>query len=153
MTKSIKLKNNMYLDTKGIIHNKRELNTVIDNVNSSIIDKTSNALAVTARTDEITLINFDITEPGKYLIFSKVPVNYYGAEGRELFLYLKLNNIIEDIAGGVLNNYIWTHYETLFAICNVPANSNIKLTVKNNGAGKQFAIGGFSLRCMKLKGE
>ena len=82
MTKSIKLKNNMYLDTKGIIHNKRELNTVIDNVNSSIIDKTSNALAVTTRTDEITLINFDITEPGKYLIFSKVPVNYYGAEGR-----------------------------------------------------------------------
>lgn len=153
MAKSIKLKNNMYLDSKGITHKKRGLNTLIDNINSSIIYKTSNALEVTTRTDEITLINFDIAEPGKYLIFSKVPVNYYGAEGRELFLYLKLNNIIEDIAGGVLNKYAWTHYETLFAICNVQANSNIKLTVKNGGEGKQFAIGWFSLRYMKLKDE
>lgn len=153
MAKSIKFKKNIYLDSKGITHNKKGLNTVVDNINSNIIYKTSNALDVTTRTDEITLINFDIIEPGKYLIYSKVPVNYYGAEGRELFIYLKLNDRIEDIAGGVLNTYIWTHYEILFAICNVTANSTVKITVKNNGTGKQFAIGDFSLRYMKLKDE
>lgn len=149
MSKSYKLKENNYIDSSGIIHNRKNLKNVLNSINSTIIYKPREELGLSDKAGETILLDFNIAEPGRYLFFSKIPLNYYGQEGRELYLYLRRNGIGEDVAGGVFNTYAWTHYEILFAICDVTANSKIEVVVANNG-GKKFHIGWFSLKYMKL---
>ena len=145
MSKAIKYSN--YIDSSGVVHNKRKLSNILNYpINSFSAPAIS---AITGVTSEKTILNNTITETGVYIIWANIPLNYYGQSGRELYLRLKINDIERWYSFGVCNTYIYTLFTQLFTVQNIPANSNIKITVQDP-SGKTYAVNSFTLYYMKL---
>lgn len=122
----------------------------IDNINSGLQVIPTFALPVTSTTEEQALLNTTISEAGTYLFVVNVPMNYYGESGRELFLYLKINNKLVATHQAVISD-AYTITQNITEIKNIPANSAINITVRNTVAGKNFAAGNGQLQYIKLK--
>lgn len=145
MAKAIKYSN--YIDSSGVVHNKRKLSNILSYpINSFSATAIS---ATTGVTSEKTILNNTITETGVYIIWANIPLNYYGQSGRELYLRLKINDIERWYSFGVCNTYIFTLFTQLFTVQNISANSNIKITVQDP-SGKTYAVNSFTLYYMKL---
>lgn len=147
MSKSVKLENDIYLDSGSIVNNKESLKDIL---NSGIISFTSTKLDVTTSTEEITLLSGTVKQTGTYLIVANIPTNYYGVSGRELVVKLKINDGVVWYTSNVLNTYIWTCNVALCYIFNVPANSNIKITIRDV-SGKSYAVPQFTLDMIRIK--
>lgn len=147
MSKSVKLENDIYLDSGSIVNNKENLTDIL---NSEILSFTSTNLAVTTSTEEITLISGTIKSAGTYLIVANIPTNYYGADGRELVVKLKINDKTVWYTANVLNSYAWTCNATLCHIAKVSINSSIKITI-SDVSGKSYAVPQFSMEMIRIK--
>lgn len=147
MSKSVKLENDIYLDSGSIVNNKENLKDIL---NSGILSFSSTKLDETTSTEEITLVSGTVEKAGTYLIVANIPTNYYGVTGRELVVKLKINNKDVWYIANVLNLYIWTCNTALCYIANVPANSNIKITIKDV-SGKSYAVPQFTLDMIRIK--
>ena len=130
---------------------KIAIQTDLDSINGEIASITVPALAVCTDITEHVLKSFTITETGRYMFLADVPLNYYGAIGRNLYLKLKINSIEKYIGGGVINAEIYTLYTKLLAVADVPANASVEISLKNDTDGKQFACRDFTLNYFKLK--
>ena len=64
---------------------------------------------------------------------------------------LKVNNSEKFVGGGIINASAFTLYTKLLAVVDVPANATVSVTVKNDAADKQFAVGAFAIQYFKLK--
>lgn len=140
------------LDISGTLkENGKKVITDLDNINTEITSVTVPALAVKTDTTEHVLKSFTIETAGRYMFLADVPLNYYGATGRTLYLNLKVNNTEKFVGGGVINTNAYTLYTKLLTVADVPANGTIEITLKNDIDGKQFACLGFNLQYFKLK--
>lgn len=62
MAKSIKLKNNNYIDSTGIVHNRNKLNNILDNISTNINNISND---ITSLSNNITTL-FNTTEVKDY---------------------------------------------------------------------------------------
>ena len=137
-----------YVDING---DKAITEKQFNNINTAL--ETVNVPALTVQTDttEHVLKSFTIEKAGRYMFLADVPLNYYGATGRTLYLNLKVNNAEKFIGGGIINVSAYTLYTKLLTVADVPSNGTIEITLKNDTDGKQFACLGFNLQYFKLK--
>ena len=137
-----------YVDING---DKAITEKQFNNINTAL--ETVNVPALTVQTDttEHVLKSFTIEKAGRYMFLSDVPLNYYGATGRTLLIRLKVNGIDRYVGGGIINTNAYTFYTKLLAVADVPVNATVSVTVKNDAADKQFAVGAFAIQYFKLK--
>lgn len=64
---------------------------------------------------------------------------------------LKVNNSEKFVGGGIINTNTYTLYTKLVTVVDIPANGTVKVVVKNDTDGKQFACREFTLNYFKLK--
>lgn len=71
MSKSFKFKNNMYLDTKGIVHEKTFLNNILDKLlKSNILYESEEGVTAGANGNSV-ILNDSVTNFGAILIIHK----------------------------------------------------------------------------------
>lgn len=147
MAKAIKFNNDNYLDSSSIIHNKRKLNDILNYkigyINIRYLP------ATTGNTSEVILGSGSIAEAGVYMFWASIPVNYYGQDGRNLYLRLRINEIERWYNLGVCNIYTYTLSSMLFSINEIPSNSDIKITIQDS-VGKTYSCSAFNLYYLKL---
>lgn len=127
------------------------IQTDLDNINGEIISSSVPALAIQEDTTEHILKTITIAKEGKYMFNADVPINYYGATGRILYLKLKVNGVEKYVGGGVVNSYVYTLYTKLLAVVDVPAGATITITLQNDVDGKKFMCQEFNLQYFRLK--
>ena len=137
-----------YVDING---DKAITEKQLNNINTAL--ETVNVPALTVQTDttEHVLKSFTIETAGRYMFLADVPLNYYGATGRTLYLKLKVNNSEKFVGGGIINTYTHTLYTKLLTVVDVPANSTVSVNVQNDLENAQFACGAFNLQYFRLK--
>lgn len=147
MAKAVKFKNDYYLDSSAIVNNKVNLSEImkyqINYFNSSGI------AATTGNTNEIEFIHQTMQKSGTYIFCANIPLNYYGQNGRELYLRLKVNGIEVWYNMGVLNLYVYTMSVSLFCLCEIQKGDVVTLTIQD-ALGKTFACREFNLYYMCL---
>lgn len=126
------------------------LDEKIDDIIGNIGSISCAGTDVVETTTEVDLGSGTITKAGKYLIVASIPINYYGQDGRQLILRLKINEQEVWSGGGVINSYVYTLYTQLAKIVNIPANTNVKVTLSDL-TGKTFACSPFTLEYIRLK--
>jgi hypothetical protein len=137
----------IYLDSSVIMHKHIKLNKILDE-EIKIINVSN--LPVSSTILEKTLLTTTIEDEGIYLFMINIPINFYGQIGRELYAYLKVNNQIVSVAGGVINESAFTLYLPLSTIANVAKKSNLKVTIKS-GTAQDYACTDFQVKYLKLK--
>ena len=147
MSKRFKYKDNNYLDSTGIVHNKEILKDILD---SQIISFNSSGLPKTETTAETTILSSQISKGGIYLFTANIPVNYYGQTGRDLVLKFYVNDSMVWANTGVINTSAWTLSASLAQLVKIKSDSTIKITIQDK-SGKSYAIGAFFIYCLRLK--
>lgn len=130
---------------------KLAIQTDLDSINGAITNVEVPALTVQTDTTEHVLKSFTVTKAGRYMFLADVPINYYGATGRILYLRLKVNGVEKFVGGGIINVSAYTLYTKLLAVVDVPDNANVSVSIQNNLANAQFACGAFGLQYFRLK--
>lgn len=89
MLKTIKLKDNTYFDSSGVMHNKETLNTILDNnLNKNTGFKVFSISNISPTTETIyQVLDYTIPEDGTYLIIGYLHPNYYGQILEARYLY------------------------------------------------------------------
>lgn len=126
------------------------LDEKIDDIIGNIGSISCAGTDIVETTTEVELGSGTITKAGKYLIVASIPINYYGQTGRQLLLKLKINEQEVWSGGGIINSDAYTLYTQLAKIVNIPANTNVKVTLID-AAGKTFACLPFTLEYIRLK--
>lgn len=123
-----------------------ELNTI----NSSFITETTTYLPATQSTSNQTLWYKDLNV-GIYLFVCNLEINYYGANGRELYTYLYLGNDVIDITLGVINTSAYTLSRPIIKIVNVTSdNSRLRLDVKSSTTAN-YIVASSPVQLLRLK--
>lgn len=151
MPKSIKPKDNTYIDSSGVSHNRTPLNNILDNINVYVANVNLSGVSVADTDDEKTVGTFTIPSTGVYLIAGYCDTNYYGQSGRDLFTYIRQNGYVVWGYNGVLNTDAWTVSRSVCCVINANKNDVITFTVKNGVAGKNYSFGGGKLQFVKLR--
>lgn len=152
MAKSIKLKDNNYIDSTGVVHNRTLLSDILSNMlNSVFTNIVLSSFGVTDTANEITVGTYTIPSSGVYLITGICHPNYYGESGRDLFTYLKKNGDIVWYHDAVINTYAWTISRGISCIINANKNDVITFTIQNSVAGKKYSFAGGNIQFYKLK--
>ncbi len=120
------------------------------NTKQDILKINTSAIAANSNTGQQTVLDYTMQEYGVYIIYAEANINYYGSEGRDLFLRLLIDNIIVSQTDGVCNSYIWTLTRHILWVGIVNAGKKVKVTVENTVAGKMFALPAFTLNMVKL---
>lgn len=106
----------------------------------------------TGVTTEVELLNATIKRSGIYLFTANIPVNYYGQEGRELIVRLRVNGLTKWSNAGVLNNFAWTLNVALATILNISANDKITMTIQD-ATGKNYSCEQFWFKYMPIEAK
>lgn len=153
MAKSVKLKDNYFIDSTGVVHEKGLLSTLLNsiltkiNAEKTIQELTLSAVSVTT-VSSYTLLKHTITEAGTYLITGYSPLNRYNQNSRELHLFMQKNGsnfweYIDVMNGG------WTVSVPISSLVQFEKGDVLSVIVENGG-GKQWMHGIGKLQLLKL---
>ena len=151
MPKSIKPKDNTYIDSSGVSYNRTSLKSVLDNLNMFVSNLNLSGISVTDTADEKTVGTFTIPSTGVYLITGILETNYYGQSGRDLFTRIRQNGGVVWSYDGVVNTYAWTISRSVCCVIGANKNDVITFTVQNGVAGKNYSFGGGNVQIVKLR--
>ena len=144
MPRSIKLKNNVYIDSSGITHNRGLLKDILNYNNSKNTYFASIGLAsfgvTTATSWQIG--TYVAPEDGTYLIVGDAHPNHYGQSGRELRLNIAKNWSVFYNYQAVCNTYTWTLSMPFCTICKCKKNDEIEIYLTNSDNTKSWSRGG-----------
>ncbi len=155
MSKSIKLKNENYIDSTGIVHNQQPLNEILDannKKNTNVIELYLDFVNVNYE-GQYQVLNYVIPEDGTYLIVGTANPNHYGQAGRELnvSLYQNWTHIIT--IQGVCNTYTWTLTMTYCAIKSFKKGHQLEILIRNTDTSKPWSNAGGQVFLVRLNGE
>ena len=155
MAKSIKLKDNTYLDSKGIVHNRALLSDIL---NKSITINTNYKIcyinSVTVNTSKsYQVLNYVIPNDGTYLIIGNLNTNYYGESGRELKVNLARNWDVFSQFIGVCNSYTYTLSTSISAIYQFKKDDKLEVYYSNTDDTKKWSCGGGVIYLLRLNDD
>ena len=155
MPKTIKLKDNTYFDSSGVMHNKETLNTILDNnLNKNTGFKVFSISTISPTTETIyQVLDYTIPEDGTYLIIGYLHPNYYGQSGRELAINLACNGSLFYQNIGVCNAYTWTLTSQIGTIRKFKKNDKFKMYFSNTDGTKTWANSGGQISLLKLNND
>ena len=154
MAKSVKLKDNYFIDSTGIVHEKGLLSTLLNsiltkiNAENTIKELTLPSVAVTTATT-MQVGSYTITEAGTYLISGNISLNYYGQEGRSMHVQLKKNGEEFYSTTAVYNTYAWTVSQVVSHMVKLAKGDVITIHIGSSSA-KNWSCGEGKIQFLKL---
>ena len=155
MSKTIKLKDNTYLDSSGIMHNKKTLDAILDNDLNKNTGLNIFSIATIYETTETVyqILDYTIPSDGTYLIIGYLHPNYRGESGRELAINLECNDSLFYQSVGVCNSYTWTLTTQIGTIKNFKKNDKFKMYFSNSDETKTWSNAGGQVALLKLNND
>lgn len=155
MAKSIKLKNNTYIDSTGITHNRDLLSNILTanlNKNVSFVELAVDSVNVNT-SPSYQILDYTIPQDGTYLITGVVHPNHYGQSGRELVVNVARNWSVFYTNHGVCNTYTWTLSMPISAIYPFKKGDKLEVYITNSDNTKNWSNSGGSLFLIKLNND
>lgn len=155
MPKTIKLKDNTYFDSSGVMHNKETLNTILDNnLNKNTGFKIFGMPTIYETTEtKHQILDYTIPDDGTYLIIGYLHSNYRGESGRELSINLECNGSLFYQSVGVCNTYTWTLTSQIGTIRKFKKNDKFKMYFSNTDGTKAWSNSGGQISLLKLNND
>lgn len=154
MAKSVKLKDNYFIDSTGIVHEKGLLSTLLNSILTKInTEKTIQELRLpsvsvtTATTKQVG--SYTVTEAGTYLISGNFPLNYYGQNGRSLHIQLKKNGEEFYSTTAVYNTYAWTVSQVISYMTKFAKGDVLTIHISSSSA-QNWSCGESKIQLLKL---
>lgn len=121
----------------------------LNTINSSLIEESTTYIPVTQSTDNQLLWQKSLNK-GMYLFVCNLGLNYYGANGRDLFTYLYLDGTQIDVTDGVINVSAYSLYRPVIKIVNVTSNySTLRFEVKSSSGN--YLVNTSQVQMIRLK--
>lgn len=135
----------MYLGEELIDKIKQEIKN-----SYKIAEHYTNNVSVTTSTTETTILEITLPVGGVYFLTGSILLNNYGTQpGREHFLRVYVNNVIQFFSKRVLNSDVWVASEALAVPFIIGDNQKVKITVQS-AIDKQWACESSKVTLLKI---